>query len=68
MADVNEANQARIVKDFGAETAPVDRIHAVSADLFAPCALGAGLNERTIPEIGAPIVCGARQQPARDRG
>ncbi len=27
--------------------------------MFAPCALGAGLNARTIPELGAPIVCGA---------
>jgi leucine dehydrogenase len=37
----------------------VDQIHAVGADLFSPCALGAGLNERTIPELAAPIVCGA---------
>jgi leucine dehydrogenase len=58
VADVNPENQARIVKDFAAETASVEAIHAVSADLFAPCALGAGLNEATIDELGAPIVCG----------
>jgi leucine dehydrogenase len=39
--------------------APVDQIHAVKADVFAPCALGAGLNPKTIPELGAPIICGA---------
>ena len=44
---------------IGAEIVRVDRIHAVEADLFAPCALGAGLNAQTIPELGAPIVCGA---------
>ncbi|UPT64191.1 MAG: hypothetical protein M0D54_06540 [Hyphomonadaceae bacterium JAD_PAG50586_4] len=37
----------------------MDRIHAATADLFAPCALGAGLNATTIPELGAPIICGA---------
>lgn len=34
-------------------------IHRVEADLFAPCALGAGLNARTIPELGAKIIAGA---------
>jgi leucine dehydrogenase len=58
IADVNEANLHR-AQALGAQIAPVDQIHAVGADLFAPCALGAGLNARTIPELGAPIICGA---------
>ncbi|MEL7529249.1 MAG: amino acid dehydrogenase, partial [Pseudomonadota bacterium] len=33
--------------------------HRIPADIFAPCALGAGLNARTIPEIEARIVAGA---------
>ena len=67
VADVNQANQDRIVEQFGAETAPVGAIHKADADLFAPCALGAGLNAQTIPELGAPIVCGgANNQLATD--
>lgn len=58
IADVNKTNLAR-AEPLGAEMAPVDQIHAVAADLFSPCALGAGLNAQTIPELGAPIVCGA---------
>lgn len=58
VSDVNEANLAQ-AKALGAESAPVDRIHAVAADLFSPCALGAGLNARTIPELAAKYVCGA---------
>lgn len=58
VADVNQVNLDR-AKALGAEAVAVDRIHAASADLFSPCALGAGLNARTIPELGAPIVCGA---------
>jgi leucine dehydrogenase len=34
-------------------------IHAVDADVLAPCALGGTLNARTIPEIRARIVAGA---------
>ncbi len=58
ISDVNAVNLARI-EPLGAEIAPVDQIHAVKADLFAPCALGAGLSAKTIPELGAKIVCGA---------
>jgi leucine dehydrogenase len=58
IADVNQANLHR-AQALGAEIAPVDQIHAVGADLYSPCALGAGLNPRTIPELGAKIVCGA---------
>jgi leucine dehydrogenase len=58
IADVNQANLHR-AQALGAEIAPVDQIHAVQADVFSPCALGAGLNEKTIPELGAKIICGA---------
>jgi leucine dehydrogenase len=58
VSDVNANNLAR-AKALGAEIADVAAIHAVKADLYSPCALGAGLNARTIPELGAPIVCGA---------
>mgnify|MGYP002622507016 CR=1 FL=1 len=58
VADVNQDNLAR-AKTLGAEIGEPDRIHEVEADLFSPCALGAGLNADTIPHLGAPIVCGA---------
>jgi len=37
---------------------PSDQIHAQKVDVFAPCALGGGLNSATIPHIQAPLVCG----------
>ncbi|QGZ94448.1 Leu/Phe/Val dehydrogenase [Terricaulis silvestris] len=58
IADVNQTNLHR-AQALGAEIAPVDQIHAAGADLYSPCALGAGLNTRTIPELGAKFVCGA---------
>jgi leucine dehydrogenase len=58
VSDVNTDNLER-ARALGASIAPVEDIHKLEADLFSPCALGAGLNERTIPELGAKIVCGA---------
>jgi leucine dehydrogenase len=36
-----------------------DRIHSQDVDVFAPCALGAVLNDTTIPELRARIIAGA---------
>lgn len=43
----------------GAQIVDNDRIHAQSVDLFAPCAVGAVLNERSIAELDCAIVAGA---------
>jgi leucine dehydrogenase len=58
VSDVNADNLER-ARALGAEVGAVDAIHKLEVDLFSPCALGAGLNEKTIPELGAPIICGA---------
>ena len=58
VADVDMARARQARDAFGAEIVPVDRIHLVEADVFSPNALGAALNEVTIPDLGAPVVCG----------
>lgn len=77
VADVDSAAVADVVDRFGAEAVPPDEIHAADADVFAPCALGAVLNDETIPQLRAEVVCGlANNQLAevrhgaalRDRG
>jgi len=37
----------------------IDEVAKVDCDVFAPCALGAGLNDDTIPYLRAKIVAGA---------
>jgi len=59
VSDIREDAVAAIVKAHGATAIPATEAHAAEADVFAPCALGAGLNEATIPEIKARVVCGA---------
>lgn len=59
VADVHAPAVARLVAEIPAEVVAPEAIHRSPADLFAPCALGAGLNRETIPEIQAPLVVGA---------
>jgi leucine dehydrogenase len=58
VADVDADRTVAARARFGAEIEPTDRLHAADADVFSPNALGAGLNADTIPELGAPVVCG----------
>jgi leucine dehydrogenase len=59
VADVNRDNVGRAVTEFGAEAVDPAKIHAVDCDIFAPCALGAVINDETLPELGATAVCGS---------
>ena len=58
VADVAEATVASAVEDYGATAVDPGVIHAQDVDVFAPCALGAVLNDATVPEIRARAVCG----------
>ncbi len=59
VADVDPHKAERAQREFGAKVVTIDGIAAVECDVFAPCALGAGLNDQTIPHLKAPIVAGA---------
>lgn len=58
-ADVNTANLERAVKELGVVAVDVAEVLGLEVDILAPCALGAVLNERSIPTLRAGIVCGA---------
>jgi leucine dehydrogenase len=57
-ADVDSDAIARAAA-LGVEIVPADQILEVACDVFAPCALGATLNERSIPKLRCQIVAGA---------
>jgi leucine dehydrogenase len=59
VSDVNTAAVERVAKDFGAAVVAPEKAHATACDIFAPCALGAVLNERTIPELQCAAVVGS---------
>ena len=59
VSDINPAAVDLVVSKTDAEPTDFTNAHALDVDVFAPCALGGGLNEVTIPAIQADIVCGA---------
>ena len=68
VADVRQSAVERAVTEFGAISVDPGEIHSADVDVFAPCALGAGLNDQTIPEIKAKAICGlANNQLEEDR-
>jgi len=68
VTDINEEALKRAETDFGATVVKPDEIYAVDCDIFAPCALGAVINDKTIPMLKAQIVAGAaNNQLAEDR-
>jgi len=58
-AEVSPQGAARARDELGIAIVAPDRIHAVDADIFSPCAMGAVLNDRTIPEIKAQAIAGS---------
>ena len=58
VTDIDEEAVAEAV-GMGAEAVGLDDIYDVEADVFSPCALGAVVNEQTIPRFKFKIVAGA---------
>jgi len=68
VADVDTDAVGLCADRCGADVADVVDIHSVDADIFSPNALGAVLDDRTIPQLQCRIVAGAaNNQLAQDR-
>lgn len=59
VADINDEVVQHAVKEFGATAVSCDKILYSDVDVVAPCALGAVLNEKSIPLLKASVVAGA---------
>jgi len=59
VADPKQERIDTLVEEIGVVPATGDEILEAKADLFAPCALGAVVNDRTIDRFGAGIIAGA---------
>ena len=59
VTDIHKDNLVRAGAELGATVVAPDAIYGLDVDVFAPCALGAILNDQTIPQLKARIVAGA---------
>lgn len=65
--DVNEKNIQRMKEGVpAAKFVAPNEIFAVACDVYAPCALGASVNDETIPQLKAKIVCGAANNQLKE--
>lgn len=59
VTDINPESVKRVVREFVATPVNPDEIFRVKCDIFAPCALGAVINDETIPQLQCQVVAGA---------
>ncbi|HUG41934.1 MAG TPA: Glu/Leu/Phe/Val dehydrogenase [Longimicrobiales bacterium] len=68
VTDIDAERVRRVVDDFGAKAVAPDDIYDVDAQVFAPCALGAVVNDDTLEEFSFDIIAGAaNNQLAEER-
>lgn len=59
VSDVDSERMAAIARLYNATPVAPEAIYSAEADIFSPCALGAILNEQTIPQLKATIIAGS---------
>jgi len=66
IADINEARLAEVSERYGATIYRGNDIYSEAVDIYAPCALGATINDETINKIQAKIIAGAANNQLAD--
>jgi len=68
VTDINQQSIDRVVENIGATAVKPDEIYSQDVDIYAPCALGATINDTTLPQLTCSIIAGAaNNQLAEDR-
>ncbi len=66
VTDINKEAVGRAVEEFGATAVDPNEIYGVECDIYAPCALGAVINDDTIPLMKAKVIAGAANNQLKD--
>jgi leucine dehydrogenase len=59
VSDIDVRKTRPLIEEFDAVVVETEAVAGVRADIFAPCALGGVINDRSIPQLRAQIVAGA---------
>lgn len=59
ISDINEARLLEIGAKYGAKIFTGDDLYSADVDIYAPCALGATINDNTVYKIKAKVIAGA---------
>ena len=64
--DINEARLEELSKKYGANVVLGNDIYGLDVDIYAPCALGATINDNTIHQLQAKVIAGAANNQLAD--
>lgn len=59
VTDINKESIEKVVAEFKATACDTNNIYTQEMDVYAPCALGATVNDETLPRLKCSIVAGA---------
>ncbi|ETN97005.1 Leu/Phe/Val dehydrogenase [Zhouia amylolytica] len=66
IADINEERLNEVSSKYGAEIYRGKDLYSEEADIYAPCALGATVNNETIGKLKAKVIAGAANNQLAD--
>jgi leucine dehydrogenase len=66
VTDIHPENVERAVRDFNAKQVGVNEIFGVDCDIFSPNALGAIINDQTIPQFKCKVFAGAANNQLKE--
>lgn len=66
VTDISEEKMDVMAEKFGAIPVPQNDIYDLNMDIYAPCALGATLNDETIPRLKCALIAGAANNQLQD--
>jgi leucine dehydrogenase len=59
VADIAQDSLDRVQREFDAHVVAPEAIASAAVDIYAPCALGATINDKSLPKLQAKIVAGS---------
>ncbi|MFI5203747.1 MAG: Glu/Leu/Phe/Val dehydrogenase [Flavobacteriales bacterium] len=66
VTDIYEDTLKTVATKYKANVVGVNEIYGLDVDIYSPCALGATLNDDTIPQLKCAIVAGAANNQLKD--
>ncbi len=66
ISDINEERLQQIARKYKAKAVEADKIFNTGADIYAPCALGATVNDKTISKMKFSIIAGSANNQLLD--
>jgi leucine dehydrogenase len=66
ITDIHDATLKHVANKYGAHVVGLDEIYTIDMDIYAPCALGATVNDDTLAKLNCSIIAGAANNQLGD--